>query len=69
MTLSEQRLTRIWGRAQTNGNWWECWQTLAEIHQAFVAAEIEQHKCELWRDASIQALARITFDIREREAA
>ena len=69
MTQTEQRLTRIWARAQTNGHWWECWQTLAEIHQAFVAADFDGHTADIWRDASIQALARITFDIREKEAA
>ena len=58
-TLTEQRLTRIWGLAEQTGDWWECNAKCHEIAQVLAAEGVRDEVCAMFRTAAALALSRV----------
>ena len=68
-TLTEQRLTRIWGLAEQTGDWWECYAKLHEIAMVLEAQGCDEEVCAMFRAAAALALSRRVCAITEKVAA
>ena len=72
MTLTEQKLCRMWLQASHTGAWWELFQQLADIRdvlQAFSPDDYSSDGAAMFHHASEQALARVAYEIWNKEAA
>lgn len=64
MTLTEQKLCRMWHEAETTGEWWELYQKLQDIGQVLMLnGNVEM--ALLFHDAGKLALLRRVDKIRE----
>jgi hypothetical protein len=68
MTLTEQRLCRMWAAAKTYEDWWDLWQRLVDISYV-LQAECCNEATMLFVEASGIALGRAMYEIQTREAA
>ena len=72
MTLTEQKLCRMWLQASHTGAWWELFQQLADIRdvlQAFDPDDDSSDGAALFHAAGEQALARVAYEIWKKEEA
>lgn len=68
MTLTEQKLCRIWIRDTRGGDWWDMFQQLRAI--ADVLNTVGKHEAaDMFHEAGQLALARLAYDMQSKEAA
>lgn len=70
MTLTEQKLCRMWLQASHTGEWWELFQQLADIRdvlQAFDPDDYSSDGAAMFHHASEQALARVAYEIWNKD--
>jgi len=68
ITLTEQKLCRIWLGGSCGGDWWDLYQQLRAI--ADVLQTVGQAAAaELFAEAGQVALARCVYDLQAKEAA
>lgn len=68
MTLTEQRLCRMWARSHSYDEWWDLWNTLVAISYVLQAENCHEAAL-LFTNASGVALARAMYELQIKEAA
>lgn len=72
MTLTEQKLCRMWLQASHAGGWWELYQQLMHIRDVLQTVSPGNNGGDvsaMFHDAGTMALARMADDLQNREAA
>ncbi|MDP3219206.1 MAG: hypothetical protein Q8S73_34225 [Deltaproteobacteria bacterium] len=68
ITLTEQRLCKIWARARTLDDWWNTWQECTDIAE-LMSSQSCNDAAELFTDAAQAALDNAIHTMRlERDA-
>lgn len=63
ITLTEQRLCKIWARARTLEDWWNTWQECIDIAD-LMASQACTDAAELFTDAAQAALDNALYTLR-----
>lgn len=68
ITLTEQKLCRIWLSAACGGDWWDMYQQLRAIRDVLKTVG-QDAAADMFDEAAHVALARCVYDLQSKEAA